>query len=736
MKAIYKRELKSYFSSVIGCLFISAVTLISGIFFVLYSMMQGYPTMEPSIFYAALGLVILIPVLTMKVMADERRQKTDQLILTAPVSLFKVVMAKYFALLTIFIIPILIMCTYPLIMSRFGDVSFKLAYTSIGGFALYGAALIAIGVFISSITELQIIAAIISIVIMLVGFFMGTITNAISQTGNVLTKVLNVFYTMGPLNDIMAGKIALSSIVYYISIIVLFLFLTCQSIQKRRWSVSKKTIGTGVFSFATVAIVMVLVVFVNLAATVVTDHVPAATVDTSITGVNSISDKTVKMLNKLDKDITIYVLSSKGEMENDSYKSMLVNILDRYEQTSKRVKVEYKDTKTNPSFAQQYTNSAPTAGSIIVVNKDSGKSRVVDYNDLFVMDQSAMMYGGQSSPKSLDAEGQIDSAITFVQSNKTFNVYQVEGHNEVVEDESFGGITNLTDVIEKHNCKINTIKLGTKQAQKVMNTDKCAVLLILGPQTDYTKQEAKVVKDYLELGGKVVASFEDMKSTRKDKPNFSSIFESYNIKVQNGVVAENDPSYCDAQYGPFFAYADGSEGFAANLSGSIASPFSIGLTKKDKKNDDITYTALASSTSQAVLKTDLKHSKSYTKEKGDVSGPFDFVVSVEKNVAATESSTVGTDHADSKKAEMLVFSSVYTLLDASSEPGAEIVSNALDQYIDSDVEIVSVPQKSLEMTPIQVTATAVRLCVIGFVIVIPIGVLLLGIIVWALRRKK
>ena len=238
MKAIYKRELKSYFSSVIGCIFVAASILISAIFFVLYNMMQGYPNMEPPVFYGAMGLALFVPVLTMKVMADERRQKTDQLILTSPVSLFKVVLGKYLALLTIFAIPVLVMCTYPLILSIFGTVSFKLAYTTILGFVLYGAALIAIGVFISSITEMQIIAAIIGIVVMFLGFFMNTITGLISQSGNVFTDILSVFDTMSPLNDIMAGQISLSNVVYYVSIIVLFLFLTCQSVQKRRWSLA------------------------------------------------------------------------------------------------------------------------------------------------------------------------------------------------------------------------------------------------------------------------------------------------------------------------------------------------------------------------------------------------------------------------------------------------------------------------------------------------------------------
>ncbi len=739
MKAIYKRELKSYFSSVIGWIFIAATTLISGIFFILYNLMQGYPSMEPPIFYGAMGLALLIPILTMKVMADERRHKTDQLILTSPVSLFKVVMGKYFALLTIFAIPTVIIGTFPLIMSRFGTVSFKLAYTTLLGFFLYGAALIAIGVFISSITEMQIIAAIISIVIMFLGFFMGTITGMISQEGNIFTDILNAFYTMGPLNEIMSGQIALDHIIYYVSIVVLFLFLTCQSVQKRRWSASKNTVGTSVFSGVTIAIVLVLVVFVNMLASVVTDHVSAATIDTTTTGIYSLTEKTEKMLSKLDKDINIYVLSAKGTMEKDGYKEYVVKTLKRYEAASSHIKVEYKNTKTNPNFYKAYTSDNPTEGSLIVVNKDNKKSKVIDYNDIFEVDQTAAMYGQQSTPTAYDAEGQIDSAITYVQSDETYTVYQVEGHKETVKDESmFGGMENLTEIIQKHNCELKTINLATKEAQKNINTDKCAALLLMGPQKDYTKADAKLVKKYLEEGGKVIASYENSLSFKEDKPNYNSIFESYNIKVEKGVVAENDSNYYAAQYSPYFAFAKGTEGFAQDLSGMVLSPFSIGLNKKDKKDEDNAYTGLATSTNSAVLKKKADTAEVPTKEKGDVSGPFDFVVSTSKNVAATEKST-NTENADTKKAEILLFSSVYSLFDNADDSvsgsNIEIVNNALDEYIDTDVENVTIPKKSLQMTQLQVSAMAVRICTIGLGVLF-VALLVYGIFIWAIRRKK
>lgn len=732
MKAIYKRELKSYFSSVIGCLFIAATVLVSGVFFVLYNLLSGYSTMEPPLFYAALGLALFVPILTMKVMAEERRQKTDQLFLTAPVSLAKVVIGKYLALLTIFAIPVAVICTYPLIMSLFGAVQFKLCYFAISGFVLYGAALIAIGVFISSITELQVVAAIISIAVMFLGFFMGSITGMISQEGNILTKVLSAFDTMSPLNNIIGGSVSLSNVIYYLSIIALFLFLTCQAVQKRRWSISAKRIGTGVFSFGLIAIVVVVVIFVNLIAQVVTDNVSACTVDTTKQGIYSISKKTEDMIKKLDKDINIYVLSPKATSDQ------LVNkTLDRYAAASKHIKLEYKDTNKNPNFYKQYANTAPSANSIIVENPKNKKSKVIDYNNIFIQDQMAQYYGQSGGVTAYDAEGQIDSAIAYVQSDQKFTVYQVEGHKEACDDQNnFGTMNNLTEVITKHNCEIKKVNLAAK---KEISTDECAMILLLGPKKDYTKSDAKKIIDYLEIGGKAIVGFENGETVDTDKPNFNSILEKYNVKVQNGSVAENDTNNYAAQGGPFYTFAKGQDLYAEGTSGYVFAPFSIGLNKNNKNNEDIVYTALATTSKSAVLKVNPTNAKTPTKESGDVSGPFDLAISLSKNVAATKAST-NTETAETLKADILAFASVYSLSDnfdeLSSGANTEIVNNAMNDYIDTDIETVAISQKSLQAPALTVSMNSAIIVGAIIVIIIPLAFLVFGIVIWAVRRKR
>ena len=145
MLAIYKRELKSYFHSMTGCVFIAFLVMFTGIYFMAYNLNAGYPYFSYTLSGSLIVFLVGIPLLTMRSFSEERKTKTDQLLLTAPVSLWKIVVGKYLAMVTVFGLALLVTCFYPLILSRFGTVSLSMAYTAILGYFLYGAACIAIG---------------------------------------------------------------------------------------------------------------------------------------------------------------------------------------------------------------------------------------------------------------------------------------------------------------------------------------------------------------------------------------------------------------------------------------------------------------------------------------------------------------------------------------------------------------------------------------------------------------
>ena len=333
-------------------------------------------------------------------------------------------------------------------------------------------------------------------------------------------------------------------------------------------------------------------------------------------------------------------------------------------------------------------------------------------------------------------------------------IYQIEGHDEAVTDTTnFGSDSNLKDIVSKYNAEIESIKLVNRTE---ITTDECAALLILGPEKDYTEDEAKIVINYLNNGGNAIIGLENLTSQGVDKPNFNSILKEFGINVQSGVVAENNTSYYSTQYGPWFAFADGITGYASGLSSYVFAPYASGLKQVKDSDDSITYTALASTSSDSVLKTNASKATTYKKESGDVDGPFDIVVSVEKTVTTTKSnddsnkssdtsnsSEENSDSADettTNTASLLVFGSVYSLSDTMdnsvSQSNTQIVNNALKDYIDTEVETVSVPAKSLSSEQLTVTESGSRLFGILISVVIPVIILLAGIVVWVRRRKR
>ena len=287
MLAIYKRELKSYFRSFIGFLFIAVTLFFLGLYFSVYNLMNGYPYFAYVVSSVTFLFMLTVPILTMRILAEEKRSKTDQLILTAPVSVGGIVMGKFLALLTIFAIPVAIICFYPLIMAQYGSVPMGEAYLSILAYFLFGMTAIAIGLFMSSLTENQIIAAVCTFGSLLFLYLMPSIAGLISGSAaaslaaftvlaallalflhwmtkslvlpsavfcvlegglaavyflkpawleGLFPKLLNSLALFGRFDNFVNGLFDISSLVYFVSVALLFVFFTCQGFEKRRWS--------------------------------------------------------------------------------------------------------------------------------------------------------------------------------------------------------------------------------------------------------------------------------------------------------------------------------------------------------------------------------------------------------------------------------------------------------------------------------------------------------------------
>jgi ABC-2 type transport system permease protein len=238
MIAIYKREVASYFQSMIGCIFVAFLVAFTGIYFMAYNLNAGYPYFSYTLSGALIVFLVGIPLITMRSFSEEQKTKTDQLLFTAPVPLWKVVLGKYFAMVTVLAIPNLIFCLFPLIISTQGVAYFAVDYLSILMFFLLGCVYLAIGMFLSSFTESQMIAFLTTFGVLLVSYLWDGLTSFLPSIitdyfGTALDRLALANYFM----EITSSRLLdLSGLVLYFSMMLLFVFLTIQKIQKRRWA--------------------------------------------------------------------------------------------------------------------------------------------------------------------------------------------------------------------------------------------------------------------------------------------------------------------------------------------------------------------------------------------------------------------------------------------------------------------------------------------------------------------
>ena len=287
MLAVYKKELRSYLTSMVGYVFIAFVLLILGIYFTAYNLQYASPDFGATLSSVTFLFLVITPILTMRILAEEKKNRTDQLLLTAPVSVWKVILGKYLSMVTIYAIPVVISAFYPLIMGRYGVISYPMAYLAVIGFFFLGCAQIAVGLFLSSVTESQVIAAVLTFGILFCSYMMDGIESFFSDTaissmvafliiavvvgivvyqltkniifsscvGGVLVigiaavyfikptvftgliqKFLNLFAIANHFDNFVGGIFDVTGIIYMVSVVCIFVFLTVQCIQKRRWS--------------------------------------------------------------------------------------------------------------------------------------------------------------------------------------------------------------------------------------------------------------------------------------------------------------------------------------------------------------------------------------------------------------------------------------------------------------------------------------------------------------------
>lgn len=471
-------------------------------------------------------------------------------------------------------------------------------------------------------------------------------------------------------------------------------------------TISKKHIKNGSYTMVMSVIFIAVVIVINM----IVSTIPSkySEIDISSQKLYSIGDETKEMLKDLEKDVTIYQIAQSGSEDEN-----IANLLKKYEDESKHIKVEQKDPVVNPKFVSQYTSDDLSANSLIVVCGD--RNKVIDYNNMYETSIDYQTYSSQTT--GFDGEGQITSAIGYVTSENLPVLYTVEGHGEKDMDSS------VKEDIEKANMDIKSLNLLTEGSVP----DDADCLFIDSPSTDFSSDEKDAIIEYLENGGKAMI-FSDY--TTEDMSNFDAILENYGVQRVDGVVFEGDNQHYAMQM-PYYLVPTINSTDASSETASagyyVLVPYAQGIKQLEDVRDTVKIESILTTSDQAYSKTDL-NSNTIEKEDGDVEGPFDLGVSI-------------TESLDDDKETQIVYYSTSNLMDSQTNQmvsggNEKLIMESLKWMTDTEESAsVSIPSKSLEVSYLTITdydAAFWKICTIAL---IPGIFLVIGFVVWIKRRK-
>lgn len=451
--------------------------------------------------------------------------------------------------------------------------------------------------------------------------------------------------------------------------------------------------------FITVVVLAILIVANIFVSTLPT---PLTKYDISASKLYSITSNTKVVVNNLDQDVTIYWI-----VQADEEDDVIENLLGKYESLSDHIEVVKKNPDVFPTFTEQYTDEKVPNNSLIVESGD--RSRYISYDDIYLSETNMYSYTYSTS---FDGEGAITSAIDYVVTEDLPQLYALEGHGE--DDLP----TSFTDSIEKENIELNTISLLTVDEIP----EEADALLIYSPKSDISEEEASMLSDYIENGGKLLVMAGPVKEGTLT--NLNSLLEDYNISVKDGIVVEEDRNYYAFGY-PYVLMPDMA---SSDITDSLIEenyfpilPLSQGLEVDSSIGG--TVTELLTTSDSAFSKAAGFDLDTYEKEDDDIDGPFTLAVSIETSGGG----------------QMIWFSASDFLSDMynaySSGANVDLAMNSLSSLI-GEREAIAIRSKSLNYNYLTIndsTSTTLKALMIG---VFPLVYLGIGIYIIVRKRGK
>ncbi len=476
-------------------------------------------------------------------------------------------------------------------------------------------------------------------------------------------------------------------------------------------SFTNKRFTSGAYSTVISIIVVALVVVLNLAFNNLD-----LSYDLTSNSRYSLSEDSKKVLKEVDVPITIYYLVTENGAEEKIKKSVY-----SYKDVVSKVKVEEKDPVLYPAFGREFGIEDELANNdVIVVNEETKTAKYISNGSMLF---SAVSSDNTLNGETLDVEGKITSAIQYVIDGTVTKLYYLEGHEETLPGDDY------LEALDKLNVEMQKLNLMTKGEVP----EDCHILYIGGPIKDLKDDETELILDYLKNGGHAIIitrnTFAADSGEKLD--NFNKILDYYGVKVENGFIYEGAGHYYQAQT-YVIPEVNTDTDITSNISSQLIIPAAEALVMPEDKEVRTTLkrTAILTTSDKSFIRTDLSDDSSDMND-SDIKGPA--IIGLYMEDAADNGET----------GKVVLYSSTYFTRDNENgvvynwtNENVKLITNAVSAMLDSDVEAVSIPVKSLEDVVVNISNANQILLAIVIIMLIPGTLLIMGFVIWMFRRKK
>ena len=757
MRAIYKKEMLSFRTTVMGYVFVAFLLAATGLYYSFTCLNLASPKFEAVFSNVRFVFLVFVPIMTMRSVAEERKQKTDQLLFTLPLAPWKIAAGKYLALVSVYAVPMLIVCTYPLILSRYGTVRFQAAYGSILGFFLLGCASLAIGMLSSCMTESPVTAALLSFFLLFLSYVMNTISRMVPGTASgslagfilllllasfliyrilkslmtagfvflagfavltflffhdrtvfegSLSSFLNLFWLNGRLDGFSDGILDLRAVIYYLSFSFAAVFLAAH-VLSGHGTREDSHFQDGCYRLISLALCLAALSLLNRIA----DKLPSALMepDFSVSGVYTLTKETRLLLEELDEEIHLYLICEKGKED-----ASLERLLTRYQEECPMIAYEKKDPVLYPGFVSGFTDKKLNDNSVIAVGNN--RSQIIAYQDMYTIGTSAVT--GRRIETGFSGENLITGAIASLLKEETAVFYLPDANGEQMPGNSF------SESLQNTGIEIRPLNLISSDAIP----DDAAGLIINAPTSDYSRESTEKILSYLEAGGKALIlsnySLEEM-------PEFDSILADYGMERLDGILLEGDSSrYMSYQYCliPSVSYTKITADVYRDC--YLLLPMAQGIKEKASYRGSVSLTPLLSTSSYSYNKEDVQNMTTAEPEAGDETGPFLVGLLAQEDI----------DQDGVPDTEVVYYSSGY-LLDEDynhsvSGTNAVLFAGTLRYLAGDSSSFLQIPVKSLQEPVLAITDHAADFWTVVCVFILPGLSVLAGTVTWLVRKNR